>query len=355
VKVVFVIAGMAGGGSERVISILANEFIKRDIEVTIMMTIGHEVAYLLDEKISLIRIGDYSGGSILNRLVRIKRMRQIFKANKDTIIISFGPDTSLYTVFAALFLGNRVIISERNDPAICPYPYRLRNLLYRRAECLVFQTKDCLDCFPRYIRKKGYLIGNPLSEAKPFPERSRSSVTQYEIVAVGRLEPQKNYGLLLEAFALYCNMYPLQCKLTIYGKGYMLAELERRAIDLNIDKKVIFAGFEPNVMEKIKNSNLFVLSSDYEGISNSLLEAMAIGLPVISTDCPIGGSKELISPGENGILVPVGDAKALAEAILHLVENPELAAQMGNEAKKVRELYSTEAVTAKWLEILERL
>lgn len=355
-KVIFAISSMAGGGSERVISVLANRFIKDGIEVLIMMTVGNEIAYQLDELIEIKHIGGMSGGNILKRIERIKKMRRGFKEEREAHIISFAPDTSFFVILAALFTKNRLIISERNDPAICPYPYRLRNLLYRRASCFVFQTEDAKKCFPHYIRKKSYVIANPLSEEINIPKRNEDIKNRYEIVAVGRLEPQKNHALLLESFAIFLGKMKAidvnHYTLTIYGSGSLHDILKKRAESLGIADKVTFAGFHADIMEKIKNCAMYILSSDYEGISNSLLEAMAIGLPVISTDCPVGGSKTLICSGKNGILVPVGDAKALAGAICKLAENPLLASQMGKEAAKVRELYTAEVISKKWIELL---
>ncbi|MCL2717282.1 MAG: glycosyltransferase [Lachnospiraceae bacterium] len=358
-NIIFVIVSMAGGGAERVISILANQFVKQSIGVTIIMTAGDEmpVSYQLDERIKLISAGGTSGGSLSKRFKRVAKMRRIFKKQKDAIIISFGPGTSFFAVTSALFLPNRIIISERNDPAVCPYP-RLRNLIYQRAKYLVFQTDAALKCFPRSIRKKGFVIGNPLDD-KLLPIRNENeNGRKFEIVAVGRLEPQKNYALLLEAFALFIRKNHVditeQYTLAIYGNGSLDNELKNQAKILGIEKKIIFAGFHFDVMEKIKNSAMYILSSDYEGIPNSLLEAMAIGLPVISTDCPIGGSKALIQDGENGILVPVGDIEALANAIFTLVRNPDSAKAMGEKASKARDLYSVDVIAGQWLDVVKK-
>ena len=357
-KIVFVIVSMTGGGSERVISILANRFVHQGIDVTIMMTAGDEVAYQLDKRIMLKQIGGKSGGSIFNRYKRIVKMRSFFKLDKEAIIISFGPDTSLYTVLSVFFLSIKLIISERNDPAICPYPYFLRNLIYRRAQKLLFQTQAASECFPKYLKKKGCVIGNPLSEDAEKLEPDNSDITN-DIVAVGRLEPQKNYPLLLKAFTTFTRKIDSgshsQYNLIIYGNGSLLEELQKQAQDLGIADKVTFAGFQTDVLIKIRNSAMYVLSSDYEGMSNSLLEAMGIGLPVIATDCPIGGSAELIKNGVNGLLIPVGDEIALADAMWTIASNPQSAKNMGKEAIKVKNQYSAGIITEKWLDEIKSI
>lgn len=352
-QVIFVIVSMAGGGAERVISILANQFVRQDIGVTIMMTAGNEVAYQLDKRVQLVSVGGTSGGSMVRRVKRLARMRRIFKQQKAAVIISFGPGTSFFAVTAALFLKNRFIISERNDPAICPYP-RLRNLIYSRASRLVFQTGMAAMCFPEILQKRGCVIGNPLDENLPSIEIEKVD-RRLEIVAVGRLDPQKNYALLLEAFSIFIRKIRVAYQLTIYGKGNQLHDLRKQADSLGISDQVIFAGFENDVLEKIKDSAMYVLSSDYEGIPNSLLEAMAVGLPVIATDCPIGGAAALIQDGENGILVPVGDAKAIANAMFMIAQNPQKAKEMGEAALKVCERYSVNVIAKLWLDEIRKV
>lgn len=349
-KVIFVIVSLAGGGAERVISILANEFVKKNIEVTIMMTAGDEVAYELAPEVELLCIGKTSGGSMMARIRRIHRMRQVFRANKDSIIISFGPGTSFFTVAATLFMKPAMIISERNDPAVCPHK-KMRDLIYRRADKLVFQTNDAMNCFPRGIAKKGIVIPNPVVTSLP---SKFTGVRNDRIVTVGRLEEQKNHKMLIEAFALFSKDHPGFC-LHIYGEGSLREPLGKQIREKHLEKKIILEGFSNNVLEQIQDAAMFVLSSDYEGISNSLLEAMALGLPVISTDCPIGGSAVCIRHKENGLLTRVGDAGQLCEAISQLADDKEYAERLGNEAEKIRSKFSQENIANRWIELMKEL
>lgn len=349
-KVIFVIVSMAGGGAERVISILANRFVKKGIEVSIVMTAGNTVVYELDPKVEVFCAGEITEGNMLKRLRRVKNMRDLFKKSRESIIIPFGPGTSFFAVLADLFLKHPFIISERNDPAACPHP-KLRNFVYRRADRIVYQTKDAMQCFPQILQKKGSVIPNPLKDGLPEVfdgERERT------IVAVGRLEEQKNYKLLLGAFAKFCQKNSSYI-LHIYGEGSLEGCLKSRAQELGIASNVVWEGFREDVFSQIRKAGIYVNCSDYEGISNAMLEAMALGLPVVATDCPIGGAAMCIRNGENGFLVPCGDEEALTDILFKLVENQELASIIGKEAEKVRENFAEETICDLWIEQLKML
>lgn len=346
-KVIFLTAGMAGGGTERVIAVLANYLINKDYQVDIVMTSRDDVDYELDSRIKLQALSGRTGGSIKKRLERVKSLRRVMKENPQATILSFGTETNCFALLAGLGMRKKLIISERNDPNQCAYK-PLRNLLYSFADKLVFQTKDAVLCFSQKVQKKGVVIPNPISDNLPQPF---TGIRSKDIVAVGRMQPQKNHKLLLDAFALFHKTHQ-EYRLVIYGKGELQPELEKQAKELGIAKNVVFAGFATDVLQKISDSAMYVLSSDYEGISNSLLEAMGVGLPVISTDCPIGGSAMLIESGVNGLLVPMKDAKGLADAMARIADDEELARKIASEAVKVKEKYSTENICKEWEEVV---
>lgn len=344
-KIVFVLPDMPGGGTERVVAMLANEYSKRGYPVAVLLFAGNQTAYPLDERIEIVTVGEPSFGNPLIQLKRLFHMRQYYKKNRDCYIFSFCVRGSIFSVLAAAGIPHRLLISERNDPAHFSGK-RLRDWSYRKAEKLVLQTEDMKRCFSKDIQKKAVVIPNPVSDDMPEPytgERKK------RIVAVGRLQPQKNHKLLLEAFADFqkiCHDYELH----IFGVGELETMLKQRAEELHIADNVVFRGFSASVKEEIWDSAMFVLSSDYEGISNSMIEALAMGIPVISTDCPAGGSRMYIKNNENGILVPVGDKKALAEAMMKLARNPEFAKQLSVNAVKVKEQYALVKIADRFLE-----
>lgn len=346
-KVIFVIVSMAGGGAERVVSILANQFVQKGIDVTILMTAGNEIAYELDKRIQLLCAGSVSGGSMRKRMERTFNIRRVLRENPDSVIISFGLGASFFAVLADLFLHHKFIISERSDPTACPHP-RLRNIIYSYAKTMVFQTEEAMKCFPVRLQKKGCVIPNPISQGIAAPY---AGIRQKTVVAVGRLEAEKNYEMLLNAFQRFHAKYG-DYTLHIFGQGSLRQSLEAQAEKLRLTDSVYLEGFCQDVVDRIRTAGIYVLSSVYEGVPNALLEAMAVGLPAVATDCPIGGCRFCIEDGVNGLLVPVGDEVKLAHALEWLAQHPEEANDMGKKAAGVRERFSEQAITARWVQIL---
>lgn len=346
----FITATMAGGGTERVIAVLANYLVKENNKVTILLTASDKIEYELDSRIEVNQLGGETAGTLTRRLKRIVALRHYYRKNKETIYLSFGTETNMFAILSAFFMDRKLIVSERNDPNKCTFKKK-RDILYTFAKGFVFQTPDAMHCFSDRIQKRSVVIPNPVTNK--LPDRIKGE-RRKEIVAVGRLEEQKNHRLLLESYSDFLKKHS-DFVLKIYGKGWLRQSLGKFASELGIEENVIFAEFSPNVLEQIKDSYMYVLSSDYEGVSNSLLEAMSMGLPVISTDCPIGGSRMLIRDHENGILVPCGDRRALTEAMVELAESKELAKHLGTEAEKVKELYSVDVIARMWRSIIDEM
>lgn len=336
-------SALHGGGAERVIVTLADFYADMGDMVTILMAAGTESAYPLNPKVNVLSIGQPSLGNPVIQIKRLAAMRTYFKKHESDVIVSFGTKINLFTILASLGLGKNVVVSERNDPNRCNYKL-LRNLIYSFGGRFIFQTEDAAGCFSKRIRQKSVVIPNPVR--KELPESWRG-IREKKIAAAGRLETQKNHKLLLEAFAGFHDRFP-EWELHIFGKGKLEQELKKRAEELGIERRVFFEGFQTDILEKIKTYGMYVLSSDYEGISNSLMEAMAMGLPCISTDCPIGGSAMCIESGRNGLLVPVGDRKALKEAMEQIAGNEAFASELGKNAVSIRETFAEEKIADMW-------
>lgn len=343
-KIVFVVPDMAGGGTEKVITLLANEYVKRGIPVAILTYAGKEYAYPLDERVERFCAAMPSSGSLKVRLERFRKMRQFFRKNRGCKIFSFSTIGTGFVVLSTLFMKRDMMVSERTDPQTCDHKL-YRNFFYHFAHTLVCQTPDGVTCFPKSLQKRACVIGNPVSEhIAPVYEGERKK----EIVTVGRFQPVKNQKMLIEAFEIFEKKHQ-EYSLHFYGKGPLEDELKKQVQQAGLSEKVVFHGFSSKVDEEIRESSMFVLSSDYEGVSNSMVEALALGIPAIATDCPIGGCKMYIRHGENGLLVPVGDAGALAAAMERIALDPALAKAMSKEARKVREEFSIQRIADRML------
>lgn len=335
---------MTGGGTERVISLLSDEYVKRGFEVAIMQFAGYEHAYELNAKVEDFSVASRSNGNPLVMLKKLIVMRKYFKKNPDCRIFAFCVMGAVYSALTTWGMHRYILVAERNSPDSCNIK-KLRNWAYRRAERITFQTEDGISYFPRDIAARAMVIPNPVDAS--VPERYEGK-RPHRVVTVGRLHKQKNHALLLKAFADFSAQFP-DYELHVYGQGELEEALKRLAEELKIGRKVVWHGFCADVREEIRDAGMFVLSSDFEGISNSMLEALAMGIPTISTDCPIGGARIYIEEGESGLLVPVGDRQALTEAMCKVAADPELAEKMSVNAAKVKEKYSLSGIADEFL------
>ena len=347
-KIVFVLPDMPGGGSERVVAMLANEFVRRGLQVAILLFAGNQVVYPLDKRVEVVITGEESGGNALIRMKRLINMRRFYMANKGCYIFSFCVMGTVFSVLAAAGIPHRMLVSERSDPTRIPHQ-KLRNWAYGKAEKLILQTEDMKRCFPDKLRSKAVVVPNAVPENMPAPyvgERKK------RIVSVGRLDPVKNHKMLIDAFAEFIKDHS-EFELHLFGIGELEQTLRGQVNALDLGNRVIFRGFSKNVTEEIKDSAMFILSSNYEGISNSMLEALGVGVPVIATDCPVGGSRMYIENGVNGLLVPVNDTGALTEAMRKIADDPVLAERLSGNGIKIREKYSLQKIADKFLEEAE--
>lgn len=350
VKILFCVDSMNAGGAERVVSILSNEFSRIGHDVTIVMVSGlkNSSFYKLDTKVKLICLH-----GIINKthyFKRVRILRRIIKYCAPTIIISFLPHINIYTYFALMGLRIQHIVSERNNPYLEPSNFfirKLRDYVFKRADGCVFQTHDAANYYKNI--SNGIIIHNPVNVVEI--DNTKSTSRTKTIVYVGRLTKQKNLPLLLKSFALFLKKHP-DYTLKIYGIGEEMASLKQLAISLSIVDKIIFMGESLDWQKNEVNAGIFVLPSDYEGMPNSLLEAMALCIPCISTDCPIGGPKEIIKNGVNGLLVPCNSETSMASAMISLASDKEKAIILSNANLNLRDELSPSLIAKKWIEYI---
>ena len=387
-KVVFFIDSLSGGGAERVVANLCNELIRTEqYDLSVVMLRKAPVAYPLDKRIELQYAKDMPVKSFYGKIIRsafavYKKFRQgvmkplLIKMNRyeqwpkiDETSFSFfanyampyreylrqNPDCTAFgflirsniaMLMAAKGLPVKTIFCERNNPVRPDIPWniiKIRDRIYRRCKAAVFQTED-ERAYYTHLRCESAVIPNPLKEGLPAPFVGER---RHEIVNFCRLNKQKNIPLLMDAFQLLLRDHP-DYTLRIYGRGDEQDKLIARAKKMGLEKTVIFEDFAQDVHERIRDAAMYVCSSDFEGLSNSMLEAMALGMPCVCTDCEGGGARMMIRSGENGLLTPIGDKQAMYEAMKKLADEPAYAARLGSEAAKIRRELSVEKIVGQW-------
>jgi len=354
-NILMLITTFGQGGAERVTVNLANAFSQKH-NVYLANTGSNENRKLYSISPEVKTIGIYDGNKDENRSVlpdflfhkwqSLKKLAKIKRIKKDLHIdvsISMLKGPNLYNALTCG--GSRAICSERNDPKRKGARYlNFARISYGISDFTVFQSEEVKRIFSQQAQKKSKVIYNPVSVGCLAAE-----VKKDKLVNVGRLHPQKNQRLLLESFAIFRRNHP-SYKLHIYGTGELEAAIENWIGELDLKENVILEGFVESIHEAIKDAKIFVLSSDYEGLCNSLMEAMMMGIPCISTNCT--GSGELIEDGETGLLVPMGDTTALADAMVYLADDVLLQKKLAQNAREFSKRFAAERVIEHWNHLL---
>lgn len=356
-KILFAIPSLGSGGAERVICTLANAMADRGYDVGILLVGNSRVHYYLSQNVQQLSLeceARYGKSNAIARCVnRVKDIRRALVKSKPDVVISFMSENNVDVCFAAWGLKVPVIVSERNDPSIDPasrVKQMMRRLAYCRANGFVFQTPDAQAYFNRRIRKASCIIFNPITAQLP---AAYEGAREKRIVSVGRLHKQKNFPLLIDAFEDFVGEHS-DYVLEIYGEGALEEQLHQLVRSKGLEGKVVFKGFCKDVHEQIRSAAFFVMTSDFEGMPNALVEAMALGMPCISTDCRCGGPRLLIQNGENGLLIPTGQKDALLQAMKKLAIDSQYAQVLGKNAEKIKLQVDTETVVDQWLTYIKQ-
>lgn len=398
-KILLVMPHMIGGGAERVGALLMNSFANRGYKTEVLLTSDRAndvVRCDLDDKTTLTLLPEELGPDSFAQKIKysvllkifaqvfcnlfelfrlpvpadlakaslyvqyhreIGRLREKLKNEPDTAVIAFLQPAIPIVMLACRKLPNRVIFSERGDPARLMrkrYGRKFIEKYYPRADAAVFQTEAARAVYPESVAAKGVVIPNPLKSGLPQPYTGER---EKRVAAFCRISPEKNLTMLIKAFSLFFKTHP-DYSLRIYGdaandEGKNEAERLRSLIAENgLSTAVQMLPFSADVHGEILRDMMYVNSSDREGLSNAMLEALAIGLPSICTDCPVGGARAVIRSEENGLLIPVGDVEALRLAMERIADDKALRDKLSANASLLREEYSRETISEKWVELL---
>lgn len=363
-KILFHLHSLGLGGAERVVVNLSEQFAGDGYQVIIALEVKAKEEYNLPSGVEKAYVGldGQEKGRISSFVKRIGNLRAFIHKEKPDVVIAFMKSANYRALMATRGMKIPVIVSVRNDPRqdYSSRSCRIMNKLFmNRASWCIFQTEDAQQFFDERLQKKSQIILNPIHDK--YLQTEDTPPMRKEIVSVGRLSAQKNHKLLIKAFAKLTDKYP-EYVLKLYGGKASLytndttgEELEELVQELHLEDRVKFQGVCNDLEQRLPGAACFVLPSNYEGMPNVVLEAMAMGLPVISTDCPCGGPRMLIHSGENGLLVPVGDESALVEAMDQMLGNPEFAQKCGLRAKKIRELANTRVIYRQWKTCVEKV
>lgn len=343
-KIAFLFGSMARGGAERVIASLANTYCKEGDDVSIITLDNTSSGYQLDERVKHVRL-NLAGKSrskleALSRNLRIIRhLREEVLCKQYDAVIAFDLRLTVLLQCAVPFGRKfKIISSERANPNQRKLPKIVRlcyDWFIPRVDGFVFQTERVSLCYPKKLRQIGTVIHNGIfPEILPAGDLPNTERRYKDICAIGRLSHQKGYDILLQAFATFWKSHP-EHHLHIYGEGKLRQEISTQILQLGLGACVTLHGSTPDVMFQVADMGMFILSSRYEGMPNALMEAMACGLPCIAADCDFGPA-ELLHDGENGLLVPVEDPNALANAMSRIADDKDLASRLSENARNIR-------------------
>lgn len=356
-KILFLNTNIGYGGASKMMVWVANRYAKAGHEIIFLTYRGEEVCQKVSSTVKHVHVDlEPLSGRGNGLWGTVMYLRTYIKEHKFDLAVGFLSPSQLRLSLACIGTSTKLLFSHRGDPSqkASSLPMQIVGKFFetafRRADRFVFQTRQAKECFSKSVQNRSDVIANPIIPLKRTMPRKDN--IEKRIVMIARLDiNQKRQDLLIESFKMVSETHP-DYTLDLYGDGGDEAKLKEVA---KSNTQIRFMGKTSNVIGVSQNAAMSVLSSDFEGIPNSLLESMSLGIPCVATDSSPGGAAMMIRNHENGLLVPRGDAKALAEAINYMIEHPEQAEAMGKQAMEVNTIYSEAKISQKWMEVLNKM
>ena len=363
-KIAFHLNCLAQGGAERVVSSLANELAAEGEDVYVATEWQDEDEFALDPRVTRVHVGlresDESKNRVTKFFLRIKYLKEFVREYKPDILIAFAQRANYRALMAAGDSDTPVLISIRTDPTghydAFSDKVQIKWLFPKAAGC-VFQTTGQREFFYPYLQENSRIILNPINPKYIGTKKVDDKDSEKAVVHHARLVDFKNQPMLLRAFIRVHEKHP-DYVLRLYGGDSFdgTKEILDRIIEENNASEYIFLMGPSDSLEKeLPKGMVYAFTSDWEGLPNSLLEAMALGMPIVATDCPCGGPATVMKDGENGLLIPIKNEDALVDGLNRLIEDRELANRLGDEARKISDIANAEAVAVQWKEYINEL
>ncbi len=350
-RIAFFISSLQKGGSERVVANLVEYFHAKGYEVLLVTQYKRAVEYEISPEIKRVYSEPAAelvqGGRIHNFWVRYQTMRNIWKDFKPDVMVSFIGKNNFMATITALGLPVKAVSSVRGEPHM-EYPgwqAKATRFFFAIADGVILQTEQSKSFFSKRVAKKAVVLPNPLNPL--FLREKYEGEREPVIIAAGRLDENKNHAMLIKAFAKVADEFP-KMRVMICGEGESRPKLEKMIEEYGLQGRVELPGSVSDLSERLYKASIFVLTSNTEGLPNSLMEAMALGVPSISTDCPCGGPAMLIEDGENGLLIPVGDADALSKAFRKILSDSKFAEKLSDNAYEITKELHPDKVNSEW-------
>ena len=357
-KITFVTPIIGYGGRYKMLVWYANVLSRNGFDVSIIVSYKYDILQKVDDKINVIELGfDQSGNRYYRNSIELIKVvsanRKMIKKLSPDLIISFGDSIGCVLLALKKSIGIPFLTAERIDPyTSLRFGDRMKRKLFVKSDFFMFQTKKAREFYKSLADDKCIVLPNPVVKTNYLRDVSR---VDNHIVNVGRFEiRQKRQDLMVDAFNIVHQKYP-DVILSFYGDGNEMSIIKEKVKEYKLDDYVEFKGKVNPIEPEIVNSKMFVLSSDYEGIPNALIEAMTLGIPSVSTDCSPGGAALLIDSPNNGVLVPTNDAQKLADGMLYILEDNERAEALGLRGKEISTVFSPESIEDKWVSFIKKL
>lgn len=349
-KLIFIAANLNSGGAERVMSLLANQFSENGYDVEFVFLKKDIRFYPLHQNVKIkVAENECVSKSLFKKLIW---MRKHIKQNKPDAIFAFRIAVYSVTLISLLGIKIPVIASERNDPRFNSLAWKvIQAVLLPLTNHFVVQTQQIKNYFPKFIQKKTDIIFNPVTEKvfslPDIPKEKR-------IISVGRLHSQKNQKMMIEAFARISEQFP-EWKLVIYGEGPERDSLESlvSSFRFQVSSRISLPGRSENIIDELNRSEIFAFSSDYEGMSNAVVEAFCVGLPIITTK--VSGTEDFIKENKNGFLLERNDVDGMEKAMRKLMSDENLRKIIGDNNRQQAKIFKTEHIFHQWENVVNKV